>query len=38
VLFLADILPTAWMGAEMCDIAPGDIVAVWGAAPSVSSP
>jgi len=33
VLFLSDILPTAWMGAEMCDIKPGDVVAVWGAGP-----
>jgi len=33
VLFLSDIFPTAWMGAEMCDIKAGDIVAVWGAGP-----
>jgi len=33
VLFLSDILPTAYMGAEMCDITPGDVVAVWGAGP-----
>ncbi|MFB9236466.1 zinc-dependent alcohol dehydrogenase [Plantactinospora siamensis] len=33
VLFLSDILPTGWMGAEMCDIQPGDTVAVWGAGP-----
>ncbi|MEU9830713.1 zinc-dependent alcohol dehydrogenase [Streptosporangium sp. NPDC048047] len=33
VLFLSDILPTGWMGAEMCDIKPGDVVAVWGAGP-----
>ena len=33
VLFLSDILPTAYMGAEMCEIKPGDIVAVWGAGP-----
>jgi threonine dehydrogenase-like Zn-dependent dehydrogenase len=33
VLFLTDILPTGYMGAEMCDIAPGDVVAVWGAGP-----
>ena len=33
VLFLSDILPTGWMGAEMCDIQPGEIVAVWGAGP-----
>jgi threonine dehydrogenase-like Zn-dependent dehydrogenase len=33
VLFLTDILPTGYMGAEMCNIKPGDIVAVWGAGP-----
>jgi threonine dehydrogenase-like Zn-dependent dehydrogenase len=33
VLFLSDILPTGYMGAEMCDIQPGDTVAVWGAGP-----
>jgi threonine dehydrogenase-like Zn-dependent dehydrogenase len=33
VLFLSDIFPTGYMGAEMCDIQPGDIVAVWGAGP-----
>jgi threonine dehydrogenase-like Zn-dependent dehydrogenase len=33
VLFLSDILPTGYMGAEMCDIQPGDVVAVWGAGP-----
>jgi threonine dehydrogenase-like Zn-dependent dehydrogenase len=33
VLFLSDIFPTAYMGAEMCDIEPGDVVAVWGAGP-----
>jgi threonine dehydrogenase-like Zn-dependent dehydrogenase len=33
VLFLSDILPTAWMGAEMCEIKTGDVVAVWGAGP-----
>jgi threonine dehydrogenase-like Zn-dependent dehydrogenase len=32
-LFLSDVLPTGYMGAEMCDITPGDIVAVWGAGP-----
>ncbi|MCU1326319.1 MAG: Threonine dehydrogenase [Bryobacterales bacterium] len=32
-LFLSDILPTGYMGAEMCDIEPGDTVAVWGAGP-----
>jgi threonine dehydrogenase-like Zn-dependent dehydrogenase len=31
VLFLSDIFPTAYMGAEMCDIQPGDVIAVWGA-------
>ena len=33
VLFLSDILPTGYMGAEMCEIADGDVVAVWGAGP-----
>jgi threonine dehydrogenase-like Zn-dependent dehydrogenase len=33
VLFLSDIFPTGWMGAEMCDIKDGDIVAVWGCGP-----
>ncbi|MFP5317077.1 MAG: zinc-dependent alcohol dehydrogenase [Acidimicrobiia bacterium] len=33
VLFLTDILPTGYMGAELCDITPGDVVAVWGAGP-----
>ena len=33
VLFLSDILPTGYMGAEMCDITPGDTVAVWGCGP-----
>lgn len=32
-LFLSDILPTGYMGAEMCDITPDDVVAVWGAGP-----
>ncbi|HYC31658.1 MAG TPA: alcohol dehydrogenase catalytic domain-containing protein, partial [Gemmatimonadales bacterium] len=33
VLFLSDILPTGYMGAEMCDIERGDVIAVWGAGP-----
>jgi threonine dehydrogenase-like Zn-dependent dehydrogenase len=33
VLFLSDIFPTAFMGAEFCDIRPGDVIAVWGAGP-----
>lgn len=33
VLFLSDIFPTGYMGAEMCDIRPGDTVAVWGCGP-----
>ncbi len=32
VLFLTDIFPTAYMGAEMA-VSPGDVVAVWGAGP-----
>jgi threonine dehydrogenase-like Zn-dependent dehydrogenase len=33
VLFLSDIFPTGYMGAEMCGIQPGDVIAVWGAGP-----
>src|SRR5215208_3286413 len=33
VLFLSDIFPTGYMGAEMCDIQPGDTIAVWGCGP-----
>ena len=33
VLFLSDILPTGYMGAEMCGIGSGDVIAVWGAGP-----
>ncbi|MEW1953165.1 zinc-dependent alcohol dehydrogenase [Terrabacter sp. NPDC080008] len=33
VLFLSDILPTGYMGADMCDIESKDVVAVWGAGP-----
>jgi threonine dehydrogenase-like Zn-dependent dehydrogenase len=33
VLFLSDIFPTGYMGAEMCNIEPGHVVAVWGAGP-----
>jgi threonine dehydrogenase-like Zn-dependent dehydrogenase len=33
VLFLSDIFPTGYMGAEMCGIKQGDVIAVWGAGP-----
>jgi threonine dehydrogenase-like Zn-dependent dehydrogenase len=33
LLFLGDILPTAWMAAENCAIEPGDVVAVFGCGP-----
>jgi len=33
VLFLSDIFPTGYMGAEMCDIKPGHVIAVWGCGP-----
>ena len=33
VLFLSDIFPTGYMGAEMCNIKRGDVIAVWGAGP-----
>jgi threonine dehydrogenase-like Zn-dependent dehydrogenase len=32
-LLLSDVLPTGYMGAELCDISRGDVVAVWGAGP-----
>lgn len=32
-LFLGDVLSTAYMAAENCNIQPGDTVAVWGAGP-----
>ena len=32
-LFLSDIFPTGYMGADMCNIEPGDVIAVWGAGP-----
>ena len=31
VLFLSDIFPTGYMGADMAEIKQGDVVAVWGA-------
>ena len=33
VLFLTDIFPTGYMGAEHAEIKGGDIVAIWGAGP-----
>src|SRR3569833_3235485 len=33
VVFLTDIFPTGYMGAENCNIRPGDTVAVWGCGP-----
>jgi threonine dehydrogenase-like Zn-dependent dehydrogenase len=33
VLFLSDIFPTGYMGAENCNIHPGDVVAIWGCGP-----
>jgi threonine dehydrogenase-like Zn-dependent dehydrogenase len=33
VLFLTDIFPTGYMAADMCNIQPGDVVAVWGCGP-----
>ena len=33
VLFLSDILPTGFMGAEFCEISGGEVIAVWGAGP-----
>ena len=33
VLFLSDIFPTGYMAAELCDIQPGDTIAIWGCGP-----
>jgi threonine dehydrogenase-like Zn-dependent dehydrogenase len=33
VLFLSDIFPTGYMGADFCDIKGGDVIAVFGAGP-----
>jgi len=33
VLFLSDIFPTGFMGAEMAEPAPDKVIAVWGAGP-----
>ncbi|HEU4406870.1 MAG TPA: zinc-dependent alcohol dehydrogenase [Polyangiaceae bacterium] len=33
VLFLSDIFPTGYMGADMCDLKGGEVVAVWGCGP-----
>lgn len=33
LLPISDAFPTGYMGAEMCNIQPGDIVAVWGCGP-----
>jgi threonine dehydrogenase-like Zn-dependent dehydrogenase len=33
LLFLTDIFPTGYMGAENCNIREGDTVAIWGAGP-----
>ena len=31
LLFISDAFPTGYMGAEFCQIQPGDTIAVWGA-------
>ena len=33
VLFLSDIFPTGWFGADLCDLKGGEVVAVFGAGP-----
>lgn len=33
VLFLSDIFPTGYMAVEVCNIKPGQIIAVWGCGP-----
>jgi threonine dehydrogenase-like Zn-dependent dehydrogenase len=30
VIFLSDAAPTGYMGADFCNIQPGDVIAVWG--------
>jgi threonine dehydrogenase-like Zn-dependent dehydrogenase len=30
-VFASDAVPTGWMGADLAEIAPGDVVAIWGA-------
>jgi threonine dehydrogenase-like Zn-dependent dehydrogenase len=32
-VFLSDIFPTGYMGAENCNIRPGDTIALWGCGP-----
>ncbi|MBD2092523.1 glutathione-dependent formaldehyde dehydrogenase [Microcoleus sp. FACHB-1515] len=33
ILPISDAFPTGYMGADMCEIQPGDTIAVWGAGP-----
>ena len=33
VLFLSDVFPTGWFGADLCDLKGGEVVAVFGAGP-----
>ena len=33
VLFLSDIFPTGYMGADFCNIQQGDTIAIWGCGP-----
>jgi threonine dehydrogenase-like Zn-dependent dehydrogenase len=33
VLFLSDVFPTAYFGADLCDITGGEVIAVFGAGP-----
>jgi threonine dehydrogenase-like Zn-dependent dehydrogenase len=33
VVFLTDIFPTGYQAVEVCDVQPGDVVAVWGCGP-----
>jgi threonine dehydrogenase-like Zn-dependent dehydrogenase len=30
-VFASDAVPTGWLAADLCDLRPGDVVAVWGA-------
>src|SRR6185503_19344707 len=38
VLFLSDIFPTGYMGAEFCDIKGGETIVIWAAVRSDNSP
>eukprot|EP00271_Cylindrocystis_brebissonii_P010208 TRINITY_DN2632_c0_g1_i1.p1 TRINITY_DN2632_c0_g1~~TRINITY_DN2632_c0_g1_i1.p1 ORF type:complete len:429 (-),score=81.38 TRINITY_DN2632_c0_g1_i1:383-1669(-) len=33
VMFLSDLLPTAWYGTDLAEVSAGDTVAIWGSGP-----